>query len=270
MQLRHMTMTRKKSLGMSLVELMIAMAIGLVVIGSVLAFTLSSLTSNTEYVQATRLSQELRNSMDFVSRELRRSGYDQDIGSKIARFTTSNLAISPFARVFTTNDANSDGTVGDGCVIYAYDRTGGTNGTVDLANGEIRALRLATRSVDGLDVGVLEMAESSAGLTPSCAAAGPNYTNYPPSRNNTTSWSSLSDPRVLNLTAFNFDTSGYLNNPVSATSVTITMREIGIELQGQLRRSEDGTITRGIRSDVRIRADCLDSLANCALAPTGT
>ncbi len=264
-------MTRKKALGMSLVELMIAMAIGLVVIGSVLAFTLSSLTSNTEYVQATRLSQELRNSMDFVSRELRRSGYDQNTGSKIASLTTSSTNIaSPFTRVFITNDANADGTAGDGCVIYAYDRTAGTSGTVDLANGEIRALRLVTRNVDGLDVGVLEMAESFTGLTPTCGAAGPDYANYPPSRNATTGWSSLSDPRVLNLTAFNLDTSGFLNNPVTATSTTITMREIGIVLQGQLRQSEDGIITRGIRSDVRIRADCLDSVANCALTPTGT
>jgi prepilin peptidase dependent protein B len=267
-----MTMTRNKSLGMSLVELMIAMAIGLVVIGSVLAFTLSSLTSNTEYVQATRLSQELRNSMDFVSRELRRSGYDQDIGSKIARYSLSNIATSPFARVFINNDANGDGTVGDGCVIYAYDRTDnglGAAGTVDLANGEIRALRLATRTVDGLDVGVLEMAESFAGLTPSCGAAGPNYTNYPPSRNATTGWSALSDPRVLNLTVFNLDRTNIIQAG-SATSVPLTMREIGIGLQGQLRRSADGTITRGIQSDVKIRADCLEASANCALAPTGT
>lgn len=260
-------MTRTKSLGMSLVELMIAMAIGLVVIGSVLAFTMSSLTTNTEYVQATRLSQELRNSMDFVSRELRRSGYDQDIGSYTARYTLNNLATSPFARLSVTNNGNSD------CVIYAYDRSNngvGAAGVVDLANGEIRALRLATRTVDGLDVGVLEIAESAAGLTPTCAAAGPNYANYPPSRNTNTGWSALSDPRVLNLTVFNLDTSGYITQIGSATTAPLLMREIGIELQGVLRRSEDGTVTRGIKSDVRIRADCLEAEANCKLAPTGT
>ena len=276
-------MSRKKSLGMSLVELMIAMAIGLVVIGSVLAFTLSSLTSNTEYVQATRLSQELRNSMDFVSRELRRSGYDQNTGSKIASLTTSSTNIaSPFARI-SIKDVSPLVVIGtpstavnaddDGCVIYAYDRNDngvGTPGVVDLDNGEIRALRLATRTVDGLSVGVLEMAESFSATSPDCGADGPNYTNYPPSRNATTGWSALSDPRLLNLTAFRLENTGYLNIPVSATSAPITMREIGIELQGQLRRSEDGTITRGIRSNVRIRADCLDSVANCALAPTGT
>jgi len=263
-------MNRMKSLGFSMIELMIAMAIGLVVIGSVLAFTLSSIGTNTEYVQATRLSQELRNSMDFVSRELRRAGYDQNVGSYTAKYSLSNLVTSPFARIFTTNDADGDGTNGDGCVIYAYDRSGGTSGTVDLASGEIRALRMATRNVDGLDVGVLEVAESAAGVTPDCDAAGPDYANYPPSRNTTTGWSALSDPRVLNLTEFNLDTSGYIIQPGSAVSVPVTMREIGIELQGQLRRSEDGTVTRGIRSDVKIRADCLEASANCALAPTGT
>lgn len=59
---------QRQSRGFSLVELMISLAIGLIVVSAVLAFTLSSLTANSEYVQSTRLSQELRNSMDFISR----------------------------------------------------------------------------------------------------------------------------------------------------------------------------------------------------------
>lgn len=257
-------MNRNNALGFSMIELMIAMAIGLVVIGSVLAFTLSSLTTNTEYVQATRLSQELRNSMDFISRELRRAGYDQNVGGSVARYTVGNVTPSPFGRILVTNNGNTD------CVIYAYDRTDngvGTAGVVDLDNGEIRALRLATRNVDGLNVGVLEVAESS-NAAPTCNGASPNYTNYPPTCNG--GWCALSDPRVLNLTAFNLVTTGYITQPGSATSVPVTMREIGVELQGQLRRSEDGTVTRGIRSNVKVRADCLETSANCALAPTGT
>ena len=66
---------QRQSQGFSLVELMISLAIGLIVVSAVLAFTLSSLTANSEYVQSTRLSQELRNTMDFVSRELRRAGF---------------------------------------------------------------------------------------------------------------------------------------------------------------------------------------------------
>lgn len=261
-------MSRKKSLGMSLVELMIAMAIGLVVIGSVLAFTLSSLTSNTEYVQATRLSQELRNSMDFVSRELRRAGYDQNVGSYPARYAINNLTPPTFAKIFTTNDANGDGTSVDGCVIYAYDRAGGTPGVVDLDQREIRAFRLILSAVDG--IGVLEVAESFGTTTPDCGAAGPNYNNYPPSKNTTTGWSALSDPGVLDLTRFTLDTSGYITQAGTATSAPLIIRELNIDLRGQLRRSEDGIVTRGIRSTVKVRADCLGASTVCDDAPTGS
>lgn len=264
-------MNRKHSRGLSLVELMIALAIGLIVVGAVLAFTLSSLTANSEYVQSTRLSQELRNSMDFVSRELRRAGYDQNQAAFIAASSINAPAVSRFSRIYIENDAADDGDSLDdeGCVIYAYDRAGGTNGTIDLANGEIRAIRRAVREVDGSDVGVLEVAESASGVTPSCTGDAPDYSSYPASCSDD-GWCPLSDPRLVDITALTFDTSGYISQPITATSTPVTMREIGIDLQGQLRQSADGTFTRGIRSTVKVRADCLEASANCALAPTGT
>ena len=161
---------QRQSQGFSLVELMISLAIGLIVVSAVLAFTLSSLTANSEYVQSTRLSQELRNSMDFISRELRRAGYDENMNRYTAASTMNALTISPFARIFVDDDVNNDGVKNDGCVIYAYDRTGGTPGAVERAQGEIRALRLAFYPFDGQTVGVLEIGESALGLTPTCAA----------------------------------------------------------------------------------------------------
>lgn len=265
-------MNRKKSRGLSLVELMIALAIGLIVVGAVLAFTLSSLTANSEYVQSTRLSQELRNSMDFVTRELRRAGYDQSQAAFIAASSVNAPVVSRFSRIFVTNTASTDdgdGVNDEGCVIYAYDRAGGTNGTVDLANGEIRAIRRAIRTVDGSDVGVLEVAESASGVTPSCTGAAPDYDSYPASCSSA-GWCPLSDPRLVDITAFTLDTSGYIVQAPTATSTAVTIREIGIDLQGQLRQSADGAFTRGIRSTVKVRADCLEASANCALAPTGT
>ena len=265
-------MNRKHSRGLSLVELMIALAIGLIVVGAVLAFTLSSLTANNEYVQSTRLSQELRNSLDFVSRELRRAGYDQSQAGYIAASSINAPVVSRFSRIFITNAATTndgDGINDEGCVIYAYDRTGGTFGTVNLANGEIRAIRRAIRTVDGSTVGVLEVAESAAGVTPSCTGASPDYSSYPASCSNA-GWCPLSDARLIDITAFTLDTSGYIVQAPSATSTAVTIREIGIDLQGQLRQSADGTFTRGIRSTVKVRADCLEASATCALAPTGT
>ena len=80
----------------------------------------------------------------------------------------------------------------------------------------------------------------------------------------------MTDPRVINITNFSLDTSGYIVQAGTATSTPMTIREIGIGLDGQLRQSADGTVTRGISSRVKVRADCLEASANCALAPTGT
>jgi len=262
-------MNAKYAKGMSLIELMIAMVISLVVIGAVLGFTLSSVNTNSEYIQSTRLSQELRNSMDFVSRELRRAGYDQNVASYVASVNVSTPTTSPFSRLLITNDTNGDGTANDACVLYAYDLSGGTPGVVDLATGEIRGVRRAIRTIDGQDVGVMEVAQSATGVTPACSGSAPTYTTYPPTCSNS-GWCALSDPRVLNITSFTLDTSTYINQAGTAVATPITIREVGVGLQGQLLRSIDGTVTRGIRSNVKVRADCLAATATCALAPSGT
>jgi hypothetical protein len=207
--------------------------------------------------------------MDFISRELRRAGYDENMNRYTAASTQNALVVSPFARIFVDDDADGDSVKNDGCVIYAYDRTGGTPGTVELARGEIRALRLAFREVDGQTVGVLEIGESASGVSPDCDGEEPTYSNYPATCNNASGWCALTDPRVINITRFNLNTSGYLSEAGSAITTPITMREIGISLQGQLRQSADGVVTRSISSSVKVRADCLELKATCAEAPTG-
>jgi prepilin-type N-terminal cleavage/methylation domain-containing protein len=261
------SMTKSKSLGFSLIELMIALAIGLVVVGAVLAFTLSSVTTNSEYIQSTRLSQELRNSMDFVSRELRRAGYDQNVGSYVASVNVSTPTISPFSRLFVTNDTNGDGSSNDACVLYAYDLSGGNPGVVNLATGEIRGVRRAIRTIDGQSIGVLEIAQSAASVTPSCNGSSPSYSAYPATCSSS-GWCALSDPRAVNITSFTLDVA-VLNQNVSSLSTPITMREVGIGMKGELLRSVDGTVERGIRSNVKVRADCLAAVATCALPPSG-
>ena len=58
-----MTAPRKVA-GFSLVELMVALVAGMVVAGAMLAFTVSSVRANSDFVAAARLTQELRNTLD--------------------------------------------------------------------------------------------------------------------------------------------------------------------------------------------------------------
>jgi prepilin-type N-terminal cleavage/methylation domain-containing protein len=250
--------------GFSLVELMVAMVAGLIVVGAVGAFALSSLRANSEFIRATRLTQELRTSLGFVTDELRRAGYDERAMDFVFRPTTFT-GVSPF----TTINIVGPNSV-DGCVVYAYDRLPGTAGSLELANGEMRAVRRVQRNVNGQSVGVLEFAESSVGVSPACNGATPDYSTYPVSCNGASGWCALSDPRILDVTALTLSDAGIVNLTPGGLSLPIQIRRIDVDLRGRLINATD--ITRGVHADVRVRADCVRANPglNCTAAPAGT
>lgn len=275
----------QKNRGFSLVELMIAMVAGLIVSGAVVTFTLSSMKSNSDYVLSTRLTQELRNSMDLITRDLRRAGYNENALGLVATGTAS-----PFTRLQLCNDSGACTTISSTgvvsaatapiiCAIYSYDRvnrTGSTDasGTIDLDNGEVRGVRLTPRTVNGHTVGVIEYAISSGSTQPACDGASPDYTKYPAACNSTSLWCALSDPAKLDFMKYSdgtttpkvppfiVDNGTVVGKPPSAVQV----RDLSLTLTGKLAGTTD--FTREITSDVRIRSDCFDStISNCALAP---
>lgn len=241
------------SQGFSLVELMVSLVAGLIVIGAVGAFMMSSFQSNAEFVASTRLSQELRNSIDFVSRELRRAGYDETAVKYVA-LPAASTAKSNFAPFLI------DGS----CVIYAYDRTPGDPGKVNLFNGEIRGVRRVV--VNG--VGVIEFAESATGLTPACGGAAATYTTYPPTCNAASGWCALSDPRILNISEFTLDNTGSLSLTGGGGVSPLQVRDVTVRLKGNLIGDLD--VTRSVESSIRIRADCVNTSVNCSAAPVNT
>lgn len=256
----------KFSPGFSLVELMVSLVAGLIVIGAVGAFMMSSFRSNTDFVAATRLTQELRSTIDFISKDLRRAGYDESamdylalpdplpVGAK----KTSDFA--PIRMIDVLPAGTPDNIVDDECVIYAYDRAPGEPGLVNLDNGEIRGIR---RVVNANGVGVIEVADSSTPTTPiapACNGAQANYTSYPAACNLTSGWCALSDPRIINISAFTLNIAGYENIPGGGLVAPLQIRDVVVHLQGNLIGDTD--VSRGVDSSVRIRADCLKTNPN--------
>jgi prepilin-type N-terminal cleavage/methylation domain-containing protein len=246
---------KKISRGFSLVELMVALVVGLVVSGAVLAFTMSTLKSNSDYVRSTRLTQELRNNMELVTRELRRAGYDQNALAYLAKGSGS-----PFAHISMATAGNATGTFQ--CVIYAYDREGGVSGTIELANREVRGLRRASRTVAGRTVGVLEYAESSNGVQPACNGAAPDYSTNPATCSNA-GWCPLSDGTSIDITIFDLKDNRSL---VGAAPSQVRLRDIDVWMVGRLAGSTE--YTRGMQSSVRVRSECYDTtMNNCSNTP---
>lgn len=241
------------SRGFSLIELMITLVAGLIVSGAALAFLMSSMRSNGEYVQSTRLTEELRNSLDLASRDLRRAGYDDDALKYMA-----TGALSPLSKIRLVN-----GGAANSCIIYAYDRAGGVAGQVDLDRGEVRALRRVTATVNGVaNVGIIEYAESTGTTRPTCTDASATYTSYPPACAGL--WCALSDPATLNITAFTITD----QSPAALGTGTnqLLIRNFLVSVTGQLVGSSD--VTRGVSTRVRVRSDCVDpTISNCGATP---
>lgn len=256
--------------GFSLIELMVALVAGMIVVGAVLAFTVSSVRANSDYVQSTRLMQELRNTTDYMTAELKRAGYDESAMTYVANPTST--AVSHFAPM------KIDTTAGANCIIYAYDTAyngSAGQGVIDLAGGELRGIRRKTATVNGVSgIGVIEVAVSATGVTPACDGNSPDYSQYPVDCNSTSGWCPLSDPRVLDVTAFTVNTAGSGTDsngvhPVAGgpTFNAMLQRELQVTVTGALR--SDATLTRTVRSNIKVRADCLRAnITGCSVAPT--
>jgi len=245
--------------GFSLVEMMVALVAGMIVVAAVIAFMMSSFSSNAEYVRSTRLTQELRNTLDLATRDMQRAGYDDN-----ALFYLGNTNASPFTPILISGS----------CILYAYDRTypngqataAGQPGRLDVSNGEVRGLRMSTvTNVNGQSVGVIEYAVSEGTTKPDCAAATATYTTVPATCNATTKWCPLSDASTIDIDAFTLT-----NNSASMASSgsTMGMRRIDVTLTGRI--AGDTQFSRTVRSSVKVRSDCIrvtGSFGTCAASP---
>jgi prepilin-type N-terminal cleavage/methylation domain-containing protein len=185
--------------GFSLIELLIAVTVALIVLGSALALMMSIMQANGQNITSTRLTQELRALTEIVARDVRRARYNQsamnfvgeardddngdgvvDINDWVPTNAYANVAISLGASA--ASDSNT-ATVDGQCIQYSYESAPG---------GAFRTI--SRQVIDG--VGAIVLATNGA-ASPACDANGVR----------------LSSPQVnVRLLAFNY------NNAVSASA----------------------------------------------------
>ncbi|OUR82091.1 type IV pilin [Cycloclasticus sp. 46_120_T64] len=106
--------------GLTLVEMMIAMVLGLFVTAVIISVFSTNVRTNVENMKMIRLNQELRGAMTFMVDELKRTGYSAD--------STEISFMASFER------PNSS------CILYSYD----LNGNGDRDSNEHFGFRLDT------------------------------------------------------------------------------------------------------------------------------
>ncbi|NUS61024.1 MAG: hypothetical protein HOQ01_08760 [Lysobacter sp.] len=136
-----------KVAGFTLIEMMVAIVLGMLVVGAVLAFIVSLVRANSETVLSTRLNQELRATMALISNDVRRA---RGLMDPIAAVGKGGVVANPYSTI-DLSTAN--------CMRYSYAET--TGGTTNY-----RAVRLDTTT------GKVVMVRASTAGAAACNSAG--------------------------------------------------------------------------------------------------
>ncbi|MCD0420852.1 prepilin-type N-terminal cleavage/methylation domain-containing protein [Rubrivivax sp. JA1024] len=133
---------RRRQRGLSIVELMVGVTIGLLVVAASALLVSGQLTENRRLLLETQLQQDLRATADIVVRDLRRAGIWNEAQSS-AVWSTENP--DPQCNRYTTV------TPGSGSVVYRYYRSGDNNSAlgIRLDNGVLRSAIHAADAVSG-------------------------------------------------------------------------------------------------------------------------
>lgn len=216
----------RRQRGLSLVELMVGVAIGLFVVAGATMLVANQLGDNRRLLLETQIQQDLRAAADIVARDIRRSGYWGAAQSGVWYVGSPGVTANPYNAVTPTVSGAAASAV---TFDYSRDPAGAENNAVDATE----------QSGFQLNNGVIQM------------RVGGN-------------WQPLTDNRTLRITNFQvtmtarpitlscFLPCGGGGLPSCPTQ---TLREMEVLINGQA--VTDPAIVRSVRSNVRLRNDAV-------------
>lgn len=224
----HFTAARQR--GFSLMEVVVSMGLSLFVTAAMVALMGNSVGNAGRVINMTKLSDDLRSTMQLMTRDVRRSSYN------------ANALLC-----YGNDDCGSDGSVslpadifisdaGD-CFTFLLDRDHDGDSTENDAGGFRR------RVVN--NVGTIEM--WTGGNQPDCnAGAGGN-------------WQAVTDFNTMNITAFTVDNTLSYNQVIfddgAGNTITQRVRKLRLAIGGEL-IAADG-VNRRIEDVISVRNDIL-------------
>lgn len=133
----------KKQIGLTLIELMIAMALGLIIIAATMNIYISSIRASTETINSSRLNYDAEMAMRLMVNDIRRAGYWGGAVVQEAITATNPFTATATTIQILTSNTTTVSTVGD-CILYSYDED--SDGVVD--NNEHYGFRLNNNSLE--------------------------------------------------------------------------------------------------------------------------
>jgi type IV pilus assembly protein PilW len=175
----------KKAEGFTLIELMVAIAIGMVVLAGVTTTFMSQIKFYTAQEQVNEMEQNARGALDVITRELKMAGYKPNGGTVTGvTYNTSQLMIEADVDGSGVIDNTNDSTIER--IIYAFNsankqitRKMGSGGTVQVLADNITAFDVAYLKTDGVTNAAAssEVRQVKLDITARTAKPDPNYSN---------------------------------------------------------------------------------------------
>lgn len=226
---QRMKAPRSSQSGFSVMEVMISMALSLVVTSAMVALMSTSLGNTSRIVNMTKLSDDMRTTMQMLSRDVRRGSYN---AKAVYCYGNEDCATDGTVTLAGDITIGADGN----CFTYLLDRDHDGDSTENDAGG--------FRWVNTGGVGVLQMWIGDA----SAACDGADDAN----------WAAVTDPDSMDILQFAVDddlsyTEVIFDNGVDTISQRV--RKLRIQMQAQL--VIDNDIQRGIEDVITVRNDLL-------------
>lgn len=221
---------RQASRGMSIVELLIGIAIGLFILAAATMLVSNQLGDNRRLMLETQIQQDLRATMDMVVRDVRRSGHWYHASTTAWPSSAGAVAPNPYAVL--NNHAESD-TRSE--LLYAYTSAFSADVEDDAVDSS-EQFGFALNST----AGTIEMKVGGSG------------------------WQTLTDPNVMVVTEFTHT----INTqqvavpcakacPVGSTTCPpmVQVSDVAVQITGQA--THDPSVRHTVSSNVRVRNDAL-------------
>lgn len=238
---------RKLQQGLSIIELMVGVAIGLFVVGGATKLFIDNLGSSRQLLLETRLNQDLRASADVITRDLRRASYWDDASTGLWSAGASTVSATNPYSVIDTAAANT--------IEYTYERP-----NVDPTT----SAKLGFRRTANGGVGTLEVLNANGGWQALTDTSSVNITNFDlvPTVRSVELWQYCSCRTRIPVSSACVD--GTLST--ASTRPQMIIRQYEFAIRGKANTAQvalNDAIQREIRGTVRVRNDELKNPNGC-------
>jgi type II secretory pathway pseudopilin PulG len=233
--------------GVTLIEALIGLALSLVVTSSMVALMSNSMGSATRIIQMSQLTDELRNAMSMMTRDVRRANYNPNATYCFANSDCATDGTAPQGAGVTVPIASSET-----CFTFALDRNWNGDATDD-GGGAFRRREVAvTKPLNPSRlIGQIEMwtGDDAPDCTENIDSTAKDIA--------TDDWIAVTDPEFVDVTLL------AVARPIFDESIeeeggslsTKRVFQVQIQVQGEL--LIDNRITRRVEDTIKVRNDLL-------------